>query len=470
MLVTHFARKTSEFFRNLYRRQHSKTDIDPKPAWLHTGLFAGDSKRAVPLYAVVTKKEPGKDGSFDVYVNLTYVKVPGFVPDHTHWEIIATVVPEGNRFVVDDVRLFAGLDTEGPSHLLSETFAGCDGPKWTGEHAVERAYVALPPPHFTDWNAVNALRARASKEEIIFAKALDVHRLDPLLPSQRLEDWLRGDALHVNHVDWSALGCNITEGPYGATPNPEGGLCAAVSFQRGNAFVEIKVSNRGKGISGAPRLEYMKVNDKDEGLLSYVVSDRDKVSDSDRLSDLPRLLDQEAAIDAARNLYDTVVEHHPLGIPQGDDRARIMPLLSASLRKQLQNAQACQEDYLHQSPASDRNQKPVWFNAGLFSGEGELAAPGAELIGHKEQKDDGSFHVIVWLSRKESVVPNSAASASSWRNWHVSVAVRAEDGRFAIDGVRIFDGLSADSPSHLLTDSFTGCNGSRWVGVDSRIM
>ena len=175
-------------------------------------------------------------------------------------------------------------------------------------------------------------------------------------------------------------------------------------------------------------------------------------------------------IDAARNLYDTVVEHHPLGIPQGDDSARIMPLLSASLRKQLQDAQACQEDYLHQSPASDRNQKPAWFNAGLFSGEDELAAPGAALIDHKEQKDDGSFHVIVWLSRKESVVPNSAASASSWRNWHVSVAVRAEDGRFAIDDVRIFDGLSADSPSHLLTDFFAGCSGSRWLGVESRIM
>jgi hypothetical protein len=453
-----------------YRRQHPKTDIDPKPAWLHTGLFVGDSKRAVPLYGIVTKKEPGKDGSFDVYVDLTYVKVPGFVPDHTRWDIIATVVPEGNRFVVDDVRLFDGLDTDGPSHLLSETFAGCDGPKWTGEHVVERAHVALPPPHFTDRNAVNALRARAYKKEEAFAKALDVHQLDPLLPSQRIDDWLKADVLHVDHVEWRALGCNITEGRYGATLNPEAGLCAAVSFQRGNTFVEIKVGNGAKGISGAPRLEYMKVNDKDERLLSYVVSDLDKVSDSDRLSDLPRLLDQESAIDAARNLYDTVVEHHPLGIPQGDGRARIMPLLSASLRKQLQDAQACQEDYLHQSPASERNQKPVWFNAGLFSGEGESAAPGAELIDHEEHKDDGSLHVIVWLSRKESVVPNAVASASSWRNWHVSVAVSAEDGRFAIDDVRIFDGLSTDSPSHLLTDSFVGCNGSRWVGVDSRIM
>jgi len=352
--------------------------------------------------------------------------------------------------------------------LLSETFAGCDGPKWTGEHVVERAYVALPLPHFTDWNAVNALRASASRQEITFAKALDVHQLDPLLPSQRLENWLSSAPVHVDHVDWRAFGCNITEDRYGATPNPEGGLCAEVWFQRGNAFVEIKVSNHGKGIPGAPGLEYMKVNDKDESLLSYPVSD--KVSDSDRISDLPRLLNQEAAIDAARNLYDMVVEHHPLGIPQGDDRARIMPLLSASLRKRLQNAQACEEDYLHQFPASDRNQRPAWFNAGLFSGEGELAAPGAELVDHKEQKDDDSVDVIVWLSRKVTAVPNSAASASSWRNWHVSVAVRAEDGRFAIDDVRIFDGRSADSPSHLLTDSFAECNGSRWVGVDSRIM
>lgn len=453
-----------------YRRQHPKTDIAPKPAWLRTGLFTGDSKRAVPLYGLVTKKEPRKDGSFDVYVNLTYVKVPGFVPDHTQWNIIATVVPEGNRFVVDDVRLFDGLDTDGPSHLLSETFAGCAGPKWTGEHVVERAPVPLPSPHYTDWDAVNALRGSAYKEEEAFAKALDVHHLDPLLPSQRLEDWLKAGAVHVDHIEWRALGCNITEGHYGATPNPEGGLCVEVFFQRGNAFVEIRVSNRGKGIPGAPRLEYMKVSHKDERLLSYIVSDHEKVSDSDRLSDLPPLLDQEAAIDAARNLYDMVVEHHPIGIPQGDDSARIMPLLSASLRKQLQDAQACQEDYFRQSPAADRNQKPVWLNAGLFSGVDDLAAPGAELIDHKEKKDDGSFHVIVWLSRKESVVPNSAASASSWRNWHVSVAVRAEDSRFVIDDVRIFDGLSGESPSHLLTDSFAGCNGSRWVGVDSRII
>ncbi|MBZ5641627.1 MAG: hypothetical protein LAO19_02605 [Acidobacteriia bacterium] len=462
--------ETAQVCQDDYRRHHAKTKIDQKPGWLRTGIFVGDSKRALPLNALVTNKEPRRDGSFEVHVTLTYVKLPGFVPDNAQWVIIATVVPEGDRFVVDDVRLFDGLDTDGPSHLLSETFPGCDGPKWTGERINTRAHVALPGAHFTDWNAVNALRGRASEEEITLAKVLDVHQLDPLLSSQRLENWLRADPLNADHVYWSALGCNITEGQYGATPNPDGGLCAAVWFQRGNAFVEIKVSNGRKGMPGTPRLDYMKVDDKDERLLSYLMSDLDKVSDSDRLSDLPRLLDHEGAIEVARNLYDIIVEHHPLGIPQADDRSRILPLLSTRLRKQLQDAQACQDDYLHQSPTSDRNQKPMWFNVGLFSGEGELTAPGAELIDHEEQKDDGSVHVIVWLSRKGFVVPKSATSASSWRNWHVSVAVRAEDGRFAVDDVRIFDGLSADSPSHLLTDSFAGCNGARWVGVDSRVM
>jgi len=461
--------ETAQACQDDHRRQHPRIDIDPKPWWLHTGLFTGDSKRAAPLYALVTKKEPGKDGSFDVYVNLTYVKVPGFVPDHTSWNIVATVVLEDNRYVVDDVRLFDGLDTDGPSHLLSETFAGCDGLKWTGEHVAERAGVALPSPHFTDWDEVNALRGRASKEEIAFGKALDVHELDPLLPSRRLDDWLRADTVHADHDYWSDLRCNITEGRYGATPNPQGGLCAAVWFQRGNAYVEIKISNRGKSAPGAPTLDYMKVIDKDERLLSYVVSDSDKPSDSDRLSDLQHLLDQQAVIDVARNLYNIVLEHHPIGIPRGDDSAKIMPLLSASLRKRLQTAHACQEDYIRQFPTSDRDQEPAWFNAGLFSGEAELAAPTAELVDHKEPNDDGSFRVIVWLSRQVSLAPKSAASGSSWINWHVSVVVKAEDGKFVIDDVRIFDGLSADSRSHLLTDSFVGCNGSRWVSLDSRI-
>ena len=232
---------TAQACQDDYFRQYPNAGTPSKPAWLDSGIFVGHSKRALPLSALPTHQEPQKDGSFAVSVALTYVKLPGFVPDEASWAVIATVIPEDNRFVVDDVRLFDGLATDGPSHLLSESFTGCNGTHWTGERVDNKPPAPLPPPHYTDWDAVNAVRSTAYNEEIAFAKALDVHQLDPSLPSQHFEDWLKSDALHVNHIGWNAGGCNIKEGQHGAegqyavTREPEGRLCASVWFQRGNA-------------------------------------------------------------------------------------------------------------------------------------------------------------------------------------------------------------------------------------------
>ena len=301
--------ETAQGCQDDYFLRHSNADAGPKPAWLDKGIFTGISKRALPLSAFATHKESQKDGFFAVSVQLTYVKLPGFVPDEANWGVIATVIPEDNRFVVDDVRLFDGTRADGPSHLLSESFAGCDGTHWTGEHVDDKPPAPLPGPHYTDWDAVNALRGAAYDEEVAFAKALDVHRLDPSLPSQRLEDWLKSGPLHVNHIKWDALKCNIKEGPDGATREPAGHLCASVWFQRGNARARINVSTLVKGQSAPPKVTYIGVADRDDGLLTPWSTDgnMEKLPDSDRLSDLPRLLDEEAVIDVTRNLYDAVV-------------------------------------------------------------------------------------------------------------------------------------------------------------------
>jgi hypothetical protein len=269
-----------------YLRQHPNASGGPKPAWLASGIFVGYSKRALPLSALVVHQEPQKDGSFAVSVALTYVKLPGFVPDEANWVAVAKVIPEDNRFVVDDVRLFDGLDTEGPSHLLSESFAGCNGAHWTGEHVETKPPAALPPPHYTDWDAVNALRSAAYNEEVAFAKALDVHQLDPALPSLRLEDWLKSASLHVSHVRWNAGGCNIKEGQRGAegqyavTREPEGRLCASVWFQRGNARIDINISTVDKDNIGPQKVAYIGVADKDNGLLTPMSGNDDKAPDS----------------------------------------------------------------------------------------------------------------------------------------------------------------------------------------------
>lgn len=466
-----------------YSRQHPGGGVGPKPAWINGGIFVGDGKRAAPRFINTGSKEPQKDGSYRVSMVAVERNDPGTdesivvgggirafrVAPGGQWLIVATVIPENDRFVVDDVRIFDGDSPDSPSHLLSETFAGCDGIHWTGEHFEKKAPAVLPPPHHTDWNAVNDLRKAAYDEEVAFAKALDVHQLDPSLPPQRLEDWLKSGSLRVNHIQWDPLQCNIKEGRDGATREPEGRLCASVWFQRGNARARINVSTLVKGNPGPPQVTYIGVQDKDDGLLTPVDGNSDKVPDSGRLSDLARLLDDEAVIDVTRNLYDAVVAHHPLGIPYGQDKVGISPLLSKRLRGQLETAQACQADYLRQNPRPAEMPKPAWFNAGLFSGDGALALPGADLVDHKERQEDGSFQVFVWLSRVDSARPDSAAPASRWRTWHVYALVKSENGKFVVDDVRLFDDDSNDGSSRMLSDSFTGCDGARWVGIGSTI-
>ena len=80
---------------------------------------------------------PQKDGAFPVSVDLTYTPDPmGAL--HRFRTAEARVVAEDGRFVVDDVRIFDSDSADpressaGPSHQLSESFAGSDGPRWTG--------------------------------------------------------------------------------------------------------------------------------------------------------------------------------------------------------------------------------------------------------------------------------------------------------------------------------------------------
>ena len=54
------------------------------------------------------------------------------------WRVAARVINEDGQFVVDDVRVFDCFSTDGPSRLLSDSFTGCDGPRWTGLTAPQK--------------------------------------------------------------------------------------------------------------------------------------------------------------------------------------------------------------------------------------------------------------------------------------------------------------------------------------------
>jgi hypothetical protein len=129
-----------------YLRDHEGTsDIVPKPAWLKSDLFSGDANRAAPASAWPVREGQQKDGSYLVLVNLfgqtievgNGLKGGAYSPTGT-WHVYAKVIPQDGKFVVDDVRLFDGSSADGPSRLLSESFAGCDGSHWAGVPAAKK--------------------------------------------------------------------------------------------------------------------------------------------------------------------------------------------------------------------------------------------------------------------------------------------------------------------------------------------
>jgi hypothetical protein len=131
--------QTAQACEEDYFQQHRAIDGAPKPTWLKSGLFSGDGERASPIYSLPERKEPQEDRSFLVYVDLAH-EYSGFGNRYIHlnghkaqmWRVAARVVSTNGRFVVDDVRMFDSDSTNGPSHLLSDAFVGCEGPHWTG--------------------------------------------------------------------------------------------------------------------------------------------------------------------------------------------------------------------------------------------------------------------------------------------------------------------------------------------------
>lgn len=300
-----------------------------------------------------------------------------------------------------------------------------------------------------------------TQEQVIaYAKSIDVHTLDPSLPSRRLEDWLRSGPPHVQALHWrDADTCNLKPDEQ-SVDYP---LCAKITFVRGGEAGEflIRVGTSKKGIAGPPHLDYGVGTMETENPLVLTGS-------SEHLSDLPALLGQPAVTGGVQKLYSEVVAHHPIGIPAGTEMAAIRPYLSKRLAEQLQMAQACQDDYHRQRATAGETSKPDWLKSGLFSGEGIHSSPVDAVVDRKEKRNDGSYLVSLALEPADALIRGHKPTAfHGGYTWLVEARVIPEDGRFVVDDVRIFDRFPAEGPSHLLSDSFSGCDGSRWTGLPS---
>jgi hypothetical protein len=292
------------------------------------------------------------------------------------------------------------------------------------------------------------------KQVIAYAKSIDVKTLDPSLPSQHLEDWLQSGPPHAHILFWEMdATCDLKPDD----PSEDYPLCAEVRVTHDGqfGFILVQVGTLKRGIVGPPSIHRGVGVEETWEIMT---------GSSERLSDIPGLLNQPAFTGGVRQLYEEIVVHHPIGIPPGAEMAAIRPFLSKRLAEQLQTAKACQEDYFQQHQIIKGAPKPTWLKMGIFSGDGKRALPVESYPSLKERPTDGTFLVDVSLSLPDI---NGHKPKSYSRNdwWVVAVKVISENGQFVVDDVRIFDGLSTDGPSHLLSDSFAGCDGSHWTGL-----
>ncbi len=184
-----------------------------------------------------------------------------------------------------------------------------------------------------------------------------------------------------------------------------------------------------------------------------------------------------------QHMYSQIVERRPLGIPTGADKTTIWPFLSRRLVQILETAQACEDDYFRKNSGSsgdvemampteddkpEEHDKPefVWLERGLFSGNVEMAMPTEVVVEGTEQQKNDTYIVYVRFTYDDSVyypdryqVPDSSISFY----WHGAAVVTAEDGRFVIDDILLFEEDST-TIKFRLSNFFSGCDGPRWVG------
>ncbi len=109
-------------------RQHPDPHLKPEIAWLEVGLFSGDDEQASPRTFHIERTQQERDGSYRVYVRLTW----GSPAKPWIWRVAAKVIRENSHFAVDDVIYLKDENRDVESQLSRYLSAGCDGARWVG--------------------------------------------------------------------------------------------------------------------------------------------------------------------------------------------------------------------------------------------------------------------------------------------------------------------------------------------------
>lgn len=182
----------------------------------------------------------------------------------------------------------------------------------------------------------------------------------------------------------------------------------------------------------------------------------------------PRSATESAAKASVEVFYNLIVNYRPLGLPEGESKQSILPLLSSRLRHNLDLLQSCQDDYDRRYLERDKREhlksEIWWAEDGLFSGANEAAFPSRFSITRILPKPNHLFEVHLRFTYINTE-PNVDGSARN-EHWDYKgiVFVVFEDGRYLIDNsVPLSDG---NKPYASLSQEFEGCKRGKWVGID----
>lgn len=82
-----------------WNRANPDPNLKPAVGLIEFGFFSGGSEEAEPQAFHIEKLETEKDGSYRAHVKLTYTDAS----DKLNWNVVAVVITENGRLVVDDV-------------------------------------------------------------------------------------------------------------------------------------------------------------------------------------------------------------------------------------------------------------------------------------------------------------------------------------------------------------------------------
>ncbi|HVE72915.1 MAG TPA: hypothetical protein VNI54_16225 [Thermoanaerobaculia bacterium] len=138
------------------------------------------------------------------------------------------------------------------------------------------------PPFTGDATPLSALPDLLERGEktVAFAKALDVRTLDPALPSQPLDEWLRRGPMELREIDWRVSDCNMKPIDDDRDRYP---LCVDFVFERGavRGLGIVRVGTLGGGPAQPASLVHVLLTAKRAGTESHVTS---------KLAELPALV------------------------------------------------------------------------------------------------------------------------------------------------------------------------------------